>query len=99
MAPPGKMSPSDGTLITTAAARVKPTRRASAVSAAAAYHRRVQSPGGRMRVDFYGLQFETPSVTFYLWSPWRAAALEHRLFDSLTGLSGVQVEKDADEIR
>ncbi len=33
-----------------------------------------------MRIDFYGLVFETPRVTFYLWSPWRAAALEHRLF-------------------
>ena len=39
-----------------------------------------------MRVDLYGLHFETPYVTFYLWSPWRAAALEHRLFESLTGL-------------
>ena len=34
-----------------------------------------------MRVDFYGLAFETPRVTFYLRSPWRAAALEHKLFE------------------
>ena len=36
-----------------------------------------------MRVDFYGLILETPRVTVYLWSPWRAAALEHRLFESI----------------
>jgi hypothetical protein len=52
-----------------------------------------------MRVDFYGLQFDTPHVTFYLWSPWRAAALEHKLFDSLTSLAGIKIEKEADEIR
>jgi hypothetical protein len=52
-----------------------------------------------MHVDFYGLQFDTPHVTFYLWSPWRASALENRLFDSLTGLAGVTLEKEADEVR
>lgn len=52
-----------------------------------------------MHVDFYGIHFETPSVTFFLWSPWRAAALEHRIFEAVAGLSGVSVEKDADEIR
>lgn len=52
-----------------------------------------------MLVDLYGLHFDTPLVTIYLWSPWRAAALEHKLFESLTSLSGVAVEKEADEIR
>jgi hypothetical protein len=52
-----------------------------------------------MRVDFYGIQLETPSVTIYLWSPWRAAALEHRVFEAVAGLSGVTKEKDADEVR
>src|SRR5436190_1080146 len=36
-----------------------------------------------MRVDFYGLTFETPCVTFYLWSPWRSSALEHKLFEAV----------------
>src|SRR3954447_20880464 len=52
-----------------------------------------------MRVDFYGLAFETPRVTFYLWSPWRAAALEHRLFDALRVLPRVEVEEGPDEVR
>ena len=50
-----------------------------------------------MRVDFYGLTFETPQVTFYLWSPWRASALEHRLFNTLAALPGMQLEKLPDE--
>jgi hypothetical protein len=52
-----------------------------------------------MRVEFYGLVFETPRVTFYLWSPWRAAALEHRLFEALRALPRVEVEEGADEQR
>ena len=52
-----------------------------------------------MRVDFYGLVFETPRVTFYLWSPWRAAALEHRLFEALRGLGRATVEEAPDEYR
>jgi hypothetical protein len=52
-----------------------------------------------MRVDFYGLAFETPRVTVYLWSPWRAAALEHRLFEVVTDVAGKGVERDADEWR
>jgi hypothetical protein len=52
-----------------------------------------------MRVDFYGLAFETPRVTFYLWSPWRAAAIEHRLFEAIRNLPGTQVEEASDELR
>jgi hypothetical protein len=52
-----------------------------------------------MRFDFYGLAFEVPRVTFHLWSPWRASALEHRLFESLRNLPNVQVEEGNDEIR
>jgi hypothetical protein len=52
-----------------------------------------------MHVDLYGLAFETPTVTVYLWSPWRASHLEHRLFDAVAHLSGVEVEKEADERR
>jgi hypothetical protein len=52
-----------------------------------------------MRVDFYGLSFETPRVTFYLWSPWRAAALEHRLFEVVMNVSGGKAEQDSEEWR
>jgi hypothetical protein len=52
-----------------------------------------------MRVEFYGLVFETPRVTFYLWSPWRAAALEHRLFEAIRALPRLQLEEAADEVR
>ena len=52
-----------------------------------------------MQLEFYGLAFETPQVTFHLWSPWRAAALEHRLFEAVRGLPKAESEKDADEWR
>jgi hypothetical protein len=52
-----------------------------------------------MRIELYGLAFETPAVTFYLWSPWRASHLEHKIFDALAHLPGAEVEKDADERR
>jgi hypothetical protein len=52
-----------------------------------------------MRVEFYGLVLETPRVVFYLWSPWRAAALEHRLFDALRGLPRTELEEATDERR
>ncbi len=52
-----------------------------------------------MLVEFYGLEWETPKVTFYLWSPWRASALEHRLFDSIVQIANVHIEKDVDEVR
>ena len=52
-----------------------------------------------MRIDFYGLTFDTPLITFHLWSPWRAAALEHRLFEAIRALPRVESEQDADEWR
>jgi hypothetical protein len=52
-----------------------------------------------MQIEFYGLIFETPKVTFYLWSPWRASALEHRLFDTIVNVPDVHIEKEEDEIR
>jgi hypothetical protein len=52
-----------------------------------------------MRVEFYGVVMEAPRVTFYLWSPWRAAALEHRLFEALRGLGRATVEEAPDEYR
>jgi hypothetical protein len=52
-----------------------------------------------MRVDFYGLAFESPCVTFSLWSPWRASALEHRLFEAVQALPGVQAVQEFDERR
>jgi hypothetical protein len=52
-----------------------------------------------MRVEFYGLVFEAPLVTFHLFTPWRATALEHRLFDVVRGLPRLEVEKGPDEWR
>lgn len=52
-----------------------------------------------MRVDFYGLALEAPKVTCYLYSPWRASALEHRLFDAVRNLPTVTPEQDFDELR
>lgn len=52
-----------------------------------------------MRIDFYGLALETPLVTFNLWTPWRAAALEHRLFDAIRQLPRAVFEQGPDELR
>ncbi len=52
-----------------------------------------------MRVELFGLVMDAPGVTAYLWSPWRCAALEHKLFESLTGIPGAEIEKEADEVR
>ena len=52
-----------------------------------------------MRVEFYGLTFETPRIAFYLWSPWRATTLEHRLFEVITPNGKANVERLGDEVR
>ena len=52
-----------------------------------------------MRVELFGLTFETPGVTFYLWSPWRASALEHKLFETLRGVPNAAAESGPDEVR
>ena len=50
-----------------------------------------------MRFEFYGMTFETPKVTFYLWTPWRASMLEHKLFDAVANLPNVEREQAGDE--
>lgn len=52
-----------------------------------------------MRVDLFGLTMEAPAVTFYLWSPWRCSALEHKLFDAIKGVPGATLEQAPDEVR
>ena len=52
-----------------------------------------------MRVELYGLTFETAGVTFYLWSPWRSSAIEHRLFDAIRQLPQAEPESAPDELR
>jgi hypothetical protein len=52
-----------------------------------------------MRFEFYGLVFESPRVLVHLWSPWRATALEHRLFEALRVLPRAQLEEAPDERR
>lgn len=51
-----------------------------------------------MRIEFYGLVFDTPLVTFHLWTPWRASALEHRLFEAVRALPRMQAEQGPDEL-
>ncbi len=52
-----------------------------------------------MQINFYGFQFEAARITCYLWSPWRAAAIEHRLFNEIKQLPGVEVESTPEELR
>jgi len=52
-----------------------------------------------MRVELFGLCFETPGVTAHLWSSWRASTLETRMFDLLKALSPTVYEKSDDEHR
>ncbi|MBA4191728.1 MAG: hypothetical protein C0467_27425 [Planctomycetaceae bacterium] len=52
-----------------------------------------------MRVDLFGLTMDTPGTTFYLWSPWRCSALEHKLFESLRTIPNASLEAAADEVR
>ena len=51
-----------------------------------------------MQIDFHGLRFEASRITCYLWSPWRAAALEHRLFNEVKQVAGVHLETKPDEL-
>jgi hypothetical protein len=53
----------------------------------------------RMLIDFYGQRFEVSRVICYLWSPWRASAIEHRLFNEIKQLPGVHLEQQHDEMR
>jgi len=52
-----------------------------------------------MRIELYGMNFETPGTSFYLWTPWRAASLEVKLFEAVARLPGLQVEKIPEELR
>ena len=52
-----------------------------------------------MQIDFYGLRFEAARVTCYLQTPWRASALEHRLFNEAKQLPGVHLETTPEELR
>jgi hypothetical protein len=52
-----------------------------------------------MQIDFYGLTFQASRITCYLWTPWRASALEHRLFNEVKQIPGVHLEPQPDEIQ
>jgi hypothetical protein len=52
-----------------------------------------------MHIDMYGLAFDTPRVTVYLWSPWKASALEHRLFEAVRQLPHAVADDAPDERR
>ncbi len=51
-----------------------------------------------MQIQFYGMVFATPRVSFYLWSPWRASALENRMFDAVQQFPG-ELETVEEETR
>ena len=51
-----------------------------------------------MQIDFYGFKFETSRITCTLWTPWRASALEHRLFNEVKQLPGVHLESTPEEL-
>lgn len=52
-----------------------------------------------MRIDLYGLGFDTPGASFYLWTPWRAASIEVKLFEAVVKTLGLPVEKMPEELR
>ena len=52
-----------------------------------------------MRVDVYGLLFESQGLTCHLWSPWRCSQLEHRLFEAVKSLSDIEAESAPDELQ
>lgn len=52
-----------------------------------------------MLVELFGLTMETPGVTFYLWSPWRCSAIEHKLFEAMSTLPNAKLEREPDEVR
>jgi hypothetical protein len=52
-----------------------------------------------MRIEMYGLVFETPGITVFLSSPWRCLAIEHRLFEAVKGIPDTQFEAEPDEYR
>jgi hypothetical protein len=52
-----------------------------------------------MLIRFFGLAFQTTHVTFYLWSPWRATMVEHRVFEAVASVPGCRFEDGGDEKR
>ena len=50
-----------------------------------------------MLIDLYGIVMETPGVTISLNTPWRAMALEQRLFEAVVALKPDALEKTPDE--
>ncbi|MSR32499.1 MAG: hypothetical protein EXR99_13450 [Gemmataceae bacterium] len=51
-----------------------------------------------MQAELMGLVFDTPAVVVRLWSPWRASAIEHRLFDQIRQIASGTVEEKPDEL-
>ena len=52
-----------------------------------------------MQIEFFGLKFEASRITCTLGVPWRATALEHRLFNEVKQLPDVHLESTPDELR
>lgn len=52
-----------------------------------------------MQIEFHGFRFEASRITGYLKTPWRATAIEHRLFNEVKQVAGVHLETQPDEMR
>jgi hypothetical protein len=51
-----------------------------------------------MQINLMGLIFETPCVVVHLYSPWRASALENKLFENIRQIPGLVLEQSQDEL-
>ncbi|MFO0823506.1 MAG: hypothetical protein U0792_10380 [Gemmataceae bacterium] len=52
-----------------------------------------------MKVELFGLTMDAPGITFYLWSPWRCSAIEHKLFESIRTIPNAVPEAAGDDVR
>lgn len=52
-----------------------------------------------MRIQIFGLTFETPRVQFLLHDPWRATSLEHRIFENVRKAIKVTPDEDPEGLR
>jgi hypothetical protein len=50
-----------------------------------------------MKIDLYGISLVARGVTFNLWSPWRCMAIEHRLFEAIRQVPGLELVTEPDE--
>jgi hypothetical protein len=52
-----------------------------------------------MQIEIYAFRFDAARITCTLSNPWRASALEHRLFNEVKQIPGVHLETTVEELR